>query len=179
LVQLSPQSPSLDSRRRSTNDEFEAGSSPGVIERLRNSGVITKVEDPDAPSPESFELAHESLVTSWPRMRDWIEAQRSLLLWRQDLAAQAARWKAHNQDPALLLRGTPLHEAVMKSSEARLNAAEQMFVESSREADAERERIEQEQAEQGRRAEYEAGEAKRWMEQQAREAALTSARKTR
>jgi CobQ/CobB/MinD/ParA nucleotide binding domain len=167
LVHLSPQSPSLDSRRRSTSVELNAAGSAGVIERLTESGVIARVEEADAISPESFELAQESVVTNWPRLREWIEAQRPLLLWRQDLAAQAAKWMAGNQDPALLLRGTPLREAAANSSEAQLNAAERLFVDSSLEAEGDRERIEQEQTEQAKRAEEERQRIKRDREKSA------------
>ncbi|HYW45596.1 MAG TPA: hypothetical protein VE959_22220 [Bryobacteraceae bacterium] len=155
LVHFSPQSPSLDSRQRSTLADLAAAGSRDVIDRLTKAGVVTRVEEADSKAPESLELTHESVVPNWPRLRDWIEPQRALLLWRQDLGAQAAKWMGRDQDPALLLRGGPLREALAKSAGAELNAAETMFVLSSRKFEEERERTEREQAERARLAEQE------------------------
>lgn len=145
LVNLSPQSVSLDSRRRSTSAEIDVSGSANVIERLIKSGVIARVEAADDQSPETFELSQESVVTSWPRLSAWIQEQRPLLLWRQDVSAQATKWLERDRDPALLLRGAPLREAVTNLPKIQLNESERLFVESSLKAEVERERIEQQQ----------------------------------
>jgi tetratricopeptide (TPR) repeat protein len=155
LVHVSPQSPSLDSRRRSTSAELDIRNSAVVIERLTKAGVIGRIEAANAASPDGFELTQESVVTNWPRLSQWIQAQRPLLLWRQDLAAQTAKWIVRDRDMALLLRGTPLREAVANSSKIQLTESERLFLESSLNAEAERERTELERAEHERVAEEE------------------------
>ncbi|MEZ0109500.1 WD40 repeat protein [Catenulispora sp. EB89] len=53
---------------------------------------------------DSVQIAHEALLSAWPRLRSWIEEDRAGLLVRQRLTDAAAAWTDAGHDPGLLLR---------------------------------------------------------------------------
>ncbi|GAA2197835.1 hypothetical protein GCM10009787_37980 [Streptomyces bangladeshensis] len=57
---------------------------------------------------DSVEITHEALLHSWPRLREWISADRAGLLVRQQLGHAAAAWEREGRDPSALYRGTRL-----------------------------------------------------------------------
>ncbi|GAB2917364.1 helix-turn-helix domain-containing protein [Streptomyces heilongjiangensis] len=57
---------------------------------------------------DTVEITHEALLHAWPRLRDWIDADRAGLLLHQQLAHAAAEWERENRDPSALYRGTRL-----------------------------------------------------------------------
>ena len=61
---------------------------------------------------DSLEIAHEALLRSWPRLRNWVEEARDDLRTRQRIDRAAAEWLAQDRDPDLLYRGTPLQSAL-------------------------------------------------------------------
>ena len=57
-------------------------------------------------------LAHETLLTGWPRIHHWIEDNRNLIRNRQRVAVACKRWSDESQSDDLLLpRGKLLDEA--------------------------------------------------------------------
>lgn len=38
-------------------------------------------------------VAHEVLIREWPQLRDWINAEREFLTWRDEIELQATRYK--------------------------------------------------------------------------------------
>ncbi|WP_078618114.1 MULTISPECIES: helix-turn-helix domain-containing protein [unclassified Streptomyces] len=56
-------------------------------------------------------ITHEVLLRAWPRLREWIDADRAGLLLRQQLADAAAVWVRAGRDPELLYRGNRLAAA--------------------------------------------------------------------
>ncbi|MFI9155368.1 helix-turn-helix domain-containing protein [Streptomyces sp. NPDC053367] len=60
---------------------------------------------------DTVEIAHEALLHAWPRLRDWIHADRAGLLVRQQLALAAAEWDREGRDPSALYRGSRLETA--------------------------------------------------------------------
>ncbi|GAB7044553.1 MULTISPECIES: nSTAND1 domain-containing NTPase [Catenuloplanes] len=60
---------------------------------------------------ETVEISHEALLTSWPRLADWLATAREELLLRQRLGDAADDWHASGRDPDLLLRGARLAAA--------------------------------------------------------------------
>ena len=48
-------------------------------------------------------VAHEALLSRWPRARDIINANRSFLETRARLQTEARRWLSDNKNPELLL----------------------------------------------------------------------------
>lgn len=59
-----------------------------------------------------YELAHEALLREWPRLRDWIEADRAAIVAAEQLREAAATWEALDRDPGALYRGTKLDVAL-------------------------------------------------------------------
>ncbi|MFC4944595.1 trypsin-like peptidase domain-containing protein [Pseudonocardia sp. GCM10023141] len=60
---------------------------------------------------DTVELAHQALIEHWPRLQDWLTADRDFLAWREQLDAQRERWDAAGRDDGALLRGTLLAAA--------------------------------------------------------------------
>jgi WD40 repeat protein/DNA-binding SARP family transcriptional activator len=59
-----------------------------------------------------FELAHEALITGWPRLQAWVTEQRNHLVVARAVGVAADRWEAAERDPDWLLRGRMLADAV-------------------------------------------------------------------
>jgi WD40 repeat protein/transcriptional regulator with XRE-family HTH domain len=56
----------------------------------------------------SVEITHEALLRAWPRLTDWISADRAGLRIHQLLSEAAEAWEAEDRDPFLLYRGSRL-----------------------------------------------------------------------
>ena len=68
--------------------------------------------DRDAKTGEpTIELAHEAILTAWPRLHRWIDAAREDLRTERRLAAAAREWIEADRDPSFLLRGSRLEQA--------------------------------------------------------------------
>ena len=78
-------------------------------------------------------LAHEALITRWPRLSQWVQAERRDRELARDVEEAATRWRAQ-PGPDLLLRGRPLREAraLGKSRRAMLSDDASAFVHASR-----------------------------------------------
>ncbi|BBC31602.1 DNA-binding helix-turn-helix protein [Streptomyces graminofaciens] len=81
---------------------------------------------------DTVEITHEALLHAWPRLRDWIHADRAGLLLHQQLAHAAAEWERENRDPSALYRGTRLDTARAWADElegwSRLSSGEEEFL---------------------------------------------------
>ncbi|MGW0538482.1 nSTAND1 domain-containing NTPase [Streptomyces sp. NPDC003032] len=75
-----------------------------VLQRLARARLVT-LDDANA------ELAHEALITAWPRLRRWIEEDRDTLRTLRRLTEAARAWSDLDQDPGALYRGTRLATA--------------------------------------------------------------------
>jgi WD40 repeat protein/transcriptional regulator with XRE-family HTH domain len=99
-----------------------------VLERLARARLVILDE-------ESVDLAHEALITAWPRLRTWVEEDREWLGVHRRLAEAATAWEELGRDPGALYRGSRL--AVLREAVARdgvrdqLNAVERAFVDAS------------------------------------------------
>lgn len=82
--------------------------------------------------PGAVELAHESLVRHWDRLRGWVEADRDFRLWQDELDRLAGRWEAR-RDRALLPRGRAVRRAATLALErgADLTDRQRRFVEAA------------------------------------------------
>jgi WD40 repeat protein len=60
---------------------------------------------------QAVEITHEALLRRWPRLRSWIDEDRSGLLVRQQLEDSAASWAREGQDAAALYGGVRLAAA--------------------------------------------------------------------
>lgn len=99
-------------RRRISRDELDRdlppGATPeavaGVLDRLVQHRLVTVDAD-------TLEISHESLIAAWPRLREWIDADRRGLIVGQQLDDAARQWQREQRDPDLLYRGSRLAAA--------------------------------------------------------------------
>ncbi|MEV6551776.1 hypothetical protein AB0M57_24105 [Streptomyces sp. NPDC051597] len=59
----------------------------------------------------TVDLAHETLLTAWPRLRAWLEQDRERLRLHRKLTEAARSWQDTGRDPGALYRGTHLVSA--------------------------------------------------------------------
>jgi WD40 repeat protein len=83
-----------------------------VLEQLARARLITLDDD-------TVDLAHEALITAWPRLKEWISSDRARLRLHRRLAQDTAIWEELGRDPGMLYRGNRLSMV-----EEQLNAAE-------------------------------------------------------
>ncbi|MET8685193.1 hypothetical protein ABZV77_13340 [Streptomyces sp. NPDC004732] len=75
-----------------------------VLQHLARARLVTLDDD-------TVDLAHEALITSWPRLRRWIEDNREHLRRHRRLTSASHNWHERSRDSGALLRGTELGEA--------------------------------------------------------------------
>ncbi len=104
-----------------------------LIEDLGRYRLITFDQDPDS-GEAVIEVAHEALLTQWPRLHDWIEDAREGLRLRGALMAAARDWIAGDRDTSYLFRGARLaaFEEWASGTELALTSDERLFLAESR-----------------------------------------------
>ncbi|SNX62480.1 WD40 repeat protein [Streptomyces sp. TLI_55] len=96
-------------RRRGTRRQLAAESAdPDKTEESLEALVRARLVTLDA---ETVEITHEALLHAWPRLREWIDEDRSGNLLRQRLEEDGRSWEASARDSALLYRGSRLEQA--------------------------------------------------------------------
>ncbi|MEY2536401.1 MAG: hypothetical protein QOG67_141 [Verrucomicrobiota bacterium] len=118
-------------RRRARKSEIEASAgSRELIDRLITDRLL--VADRSEEGVLVIGLAHEAILSSWPRLAAWVENNRQSLSIRAQVAIDVARWleNARNDD-YLYPSGLPLEKARKVESEGFLSEEEQEFVEAS------------------------------------------------
>jgi hypothetical protein len=80
-----------------------------VLDAFDRARLLTFDRDPVRGEP-TVELAHEALITEWPRLADWLQSVRDDLRLDQRLAAELAAWEASGHEPDYLLTGARLHD---------------------------------------------------------------------
>jgi WD40 repeat protein/class 3 adenylate cyclase/energy-coupling factor transporter ATP-binding protein EcfA2 len=132
-----------DTRRRVPRSEVasldvDQQAMAGVLDTYGASRQLSFDRDARTGAP-TIELAHEAMLTAWPRLHRWIDAAREDLRTERRLAASARDWIEAGRDPSFLLQGSRLEQA--ESWEAGSGLAvtpeEREYIEASR---AERER---------------------------------------
>jgi hypothetical protein len=82
----------------------------------------------------TVEPAHQAVIDHWPRLQDWLAADRAFLGWRERVDTQRERWESENRAPSALLRGATLTEAAdwLPDRAADLTAASTDYLRRSR-----------------------------------------------
>jgi WD40 repeat protein len=131
---IEPGQGAADTRRpvkRSELQEWADPEVPAVIERLAEARLVTADSD-------GVELSHEALITSWPRLRGWIEEDRERLRHHRHLTEAASTWQDLDRDPGSLYRGTRLARAEeffgRAEQHGELTSSEQAFLTAALEA---------------------------------------------
>ena len=106
LVTLGEGTP--DSRRRvdlteltGSEDSERAARTRAVLADLIDARLVTADAD-------TVEITHETLLTAWPRLRQWLTEDRAGLRIHRDLTDAARDWQREGRDPGRLFRGTRL-----------------------------------------------------------------------
>ncbi|MFF7792940.1 WD40 repeat domain-containing protein [Streptomyces sp. NPDC007991] len=104
---VAPGDGTADTRRPADHAELDFGDPAGtrmVLERLARARLIT-FDDGTA------DLAHEALITAWPRLRAWIDTERDRLRVHRALSEAARTWQDLGQENAALYAGSRLSAA--------------------------------------------------------------------
>ena len=91
------------------------------------------------------EVAHEALLSEWPRLRGWLEEEADSRRLHRHLIHAAGEWQGSGRDPAELYRGARLASSLdwAASRDSELNDLERQFLaesQSASEREAERQR---------------------------------------
>lgn len=78
-----------------------------AIERFQKARLLTFDHDPVTRGP-TVEVAHESLLREWTRLREWLDESHTYIRLQRQLALSANEWQDSNRDEGFLLRGAHL-----------------------------------------------------------------------
>ncbi len=117
-----------DTRRRVDRAELDFPSSDEILHGLAGARLIVL-------GRTTVEIAHETLIDAWPRLRHWLAADRESLHRNRQLTEDSRIWSAHGRDPDSLYRGARLAAWDGQSTE-QLNSLENDFLTASRERQA-------------------------------------------
>jgi tetratricopeptide (TPR) repeat protein len=140
LVRLAdPEGRLPDTRRSYDLSRFETAARL-IVETLQLAEIVV-VETGASPDSSTVQIADDSIVQGWNRLRAWLEADRSFLIWRQTLEPAVIEWessKRHNRE--VLLTGKELAEARtwLSTRKDDLNSSEGLFVSESERAEVHR-----------------------------------------
>ncbi|WP_327709909.1 WD40 repeat domain-containing protein [Streptomyces sp. NBC_00464] len=105
LRMVSPGEGTQDTRRPVERSELPlALAESAVLEELVRARLLTV-------DGATVDLAHEALLTAWPRLHGWIEADRERLRLHRALTEAARVWETLGRDPGALYRGVRLSAA--------------------------------------------------------------------
>ncbi|GHD06542.1 hypothetical protein GCM10010313_24740 [Streptomyces violarus] len=99
-----------------------------VVDALAEARLLTLDGD-------TVEMAHEALITAWPRLREWIEDDRERLRVHRDLTEAARAWQELGREEGALCRGSRLAAAREHFGDApreELTGLEHAFLDASR-----------------------------------------------
>ncbi|MEV4318084.1 helix-turn-helix domain-containing protein [Actinocrispum sp. NPDC049592] len=114
-----------DTKRRITRSEVDEDTAE-VLDVLAEARLVTIADN-------TIEIAHEALIRAWPRLRQWLTADREGLRTHRHLIEAAQEWSALDQDPGALYRGARLVVAKewAGTRSAALNPVERAFLDAS------------------------------------------------
>lgn len=102
LRMVAPGDGTPDTRR--PVERAELGDTGRVVEALTGARLLTLDGD-------TVEIAHEALLTAWPRLRGWIEENRERLRVHRNLTEAAHAWQELGREEGALYRGSRLAAA--------------------------------------------------------------------
>jgi WD40 repeat protein len=126
-----------DTRRRVRRAEVvpaggDARAVDAVIDMYGQYRLLTLDRDPVTRAP-TVEVAHEALIRTWGRLRQWLDASREDLRAQRRLSAAVAEWAASGQESSFLASGQRLDQFEAWAAEAglALNAEERAYLDAS------------------------------------------------
>ncbi|MER6947226.1 hypothetical protein ABT294_24635 [Nonomuraea sp. NPDC000554] len=120
-----------DTREPATRDDLVAGRTPEqaaaidrVLEAFGEAGLLTR--------DGAVTIAQAALLRAWPRLHDWLDAERDGLAVHRELARAARRWEAAGRRDTDLFQDDPLDRTLAWAASGRrhltLGAGEQAFL---------------------------------------------------
>ena len=105
-----------------------AGAAPLVVNALLEARLLVDRDD-----TATIELAHEVLITGWPRLADWLSTSHAERALRERIGNAATTWDAHRRAAELLWDGDALaHAEVLgRSAAPLLSGVERAFLAAS------------------------------------------------
>ncbi len=105
----------------------------GLIKQLADQRLLVTSGD---EAGQQVEVVHEALIRHWQTLRQWVDAEREFLVWRDKLRVLLRQWQESGHDEGALLRGLPLDEALKwrGSHESYLSGEELGFIRESEKA---------------------------------------------
>jgi hypothetical protein len=126
-----------DTRRRVRRSELAALSgAPEALEQLletfQHYRLLTFDHDP-VTRGATVEVAHEALLRTWERLREWLATSRAALQIQRQLGVAAAEWARAGQDPSYLASGArqAQFEGLVGEGDLALTVEEQAYVQAS------------------------------------------------
>ncbi|MEU3902171.1 hypothetical protein [Streptomyces sp. NPDC045251] len=91
-----------DTRRPADRAELTVSTeAEDVLETLVRARLVSVDDD-------TVDLTHEALITAWPRLRTWVNADRERMRLQRRLTEAAREWEQLDRDPGALYRGARL-----------------------------------------------------------------------
>jgi WD40 repeat protein/serine/threonine protein kinase/DNA-binding SARP family transcriptional activator len=114
-----------------------------ILDQFGAARLLTFDHDPATREP-TVEVAHEALMRTWERLRNWLDQSRDDIRLQGLLSAAVSDWEKANQDESFLLQGTRLERFKNWHHETHLALmpGEIKFLEASQAAQARREQEE-------------------------------------
>ena len=103
-----------------------------LLERFGSQRLLTFDQDPESGA-STVDVAHEALISEWPRYALWVAEAHEDIRMRRRLAAAADEWEGSERETSFLLVGSRLAEtqAWRETFLAPLSAAHQEFIDTS------------------------------------------------
>ena len=103
---VEPGEGTADTRRRAQLSELlPAGGDETRMDEVLDTVVEARLVTMDEAG---VEVAHEALLREWPRLQEWLDADRDSLRLQRHLTAAATAWDQRGGDPSELYRGSRL-----------------------------------------------------------------------
>lgn len=126
-----------DTRRRAVRSELIGLSdNPGVMDQTINLfsryRLLTLDRDANTREP-TVEIAHESLIREWSKLRDWLNSSREDLRMQRRVFLAADEWRRFNRDISYLALGNQLEmfEGWLQATDLQLSRLETQYIEES------------------------------------------------
>ena len=81
-----------------------------VIKQLADANLLVTDEQGEKLTA-TVDVAHEALIRSWPKLREWLDENRDLLRQQRKIELASEEWNIEGRKPGYLLQGLPLIEA--------------------------------------------------------------------
>lgn len=123
LVTLGEETGAEDTRRRALRAEIASAAKDeeamgNVLDLYGRYRMLTFDRDPVTGGP-TVEVAHEALLSSWPRLRDWLDSSRERLIVHRRLLSSATEWHASGEESSFLASGVRLAQFAALRDEAK------------------------------------------------------------